>query len=449
MHGVRGPSRAHSTSAARVSGGRQRVRTAVTALIAVAAAMCPMAVSAQTVLSWTDVRARFATTNPTVQAGRIGLDESRAAEISAFLRPNPQWSVTLDQVGNTERGNVFSASTLGTTLSYLRERQHKRELRRDSAQSATAVALSTQADLERNLVFALRGAFVQVLQAKAFRALAQENLANYDQVLTLSRDRLQAGDIAQIDVDRLQLQRVTYESDVQMAEVNLRTAKIQLLRLLNDQTTPVERVDVAGAYEFTPPPQSLDELRRIALNVRPDLRTAMQAIDKARIDHRLALANGSTDPTFTIDAGFPSISQVFESYQPPLRQYVGVGVGIPLRLFDRNQGEQLRTELEISRAEKLADAARLQVFADVDTAYASMMSTAALLQPYKDRYLDQATRVRDTVTFSYQRGGASLIDFFQAQQEYRSVQVSYVNLIAAFLNAVNQVNLAIGQEVIQ
>ncbi len=408
----------------------------------------PAGAVAQTPLTWSEIRDRFRATNATLQAGRIGIDESRAAEVTAYLRPNPQWSLTLDQVGNTEDGNVFSASNLLTTVSYLHERQQKRELRRDSAERATDVATSAQADLERNLLFTLRSAFVQVLQAKAFRTLARANLANYDQVLGLSRDRLQAGDIAQIDLDRLQLQRVTYESDVQTADVNLRTAKIQLLRLLNDQTTPVDRFDVSGTFDFVPPTQPVDEFRRMALDGRPDLRASLQGIEKARIDNRLAVANGSVDPTISVDAGFPSISQAFLSYQPALHQYVGVGVGVPLRLFDRNQGEKLRTQLDITRNERLADATRLQVFSDVDTAYATVMSTLALLQPYKDRYLDQATRVRETVTFSYQRGGVSLVDFLQAQQEYRAVEVSYVNLIAAFLNAVNQLNLAVGREVI-
>ena len=405
--------------------------------------------AAQTVLTWPDVRARLQATNPTLLAGQIGIDESRATETTAYLRPNPLFSITLDQVGNTESGNIFSASTLSTAVSYLHERQHKRELRRDSAQGATAIATSAQADLERNLIFTLRAAFVQVLQAKAFRTIAQENLTNYDQVLGLSRDRLRSGDIAQIDLDRLELQRVTYESDVQTAEVNLRTAKIQLLRLLNDQTTPVEQFDVSGPFDFVAPAQPLDEFRRIALAVRPDLRAALQAIEKAKTDHQLAFANGSVDPTISVDAGFPSISQAYLSYQPPLHQFVGVGVGVPLRIFDSNQGEKRRTELDITRNERLADAARLLVYSDVDTAYATVVSTVTLLQPYKDRYLDQATRVRDTVTFSYQRGGASLVDFLQSQQEYRAVQVSFVNLVAAFLNAVNQLNMAIGQEVIQ
>jgi cobalt-zinc-cadmium efflux system outer membrane protein len=411
------------------------------------------AVGQTSALTWADIRDRFRATNPTLQAGQIGIEESKATEITAFLRPNPQCGLTLDQIGNTvstpdNPTNAFSAANLIANCSYLHERDHKRELRRDSAQGATAIAASAQSDLERNLLFTLRSAFVQMLQAKAFSTLAQDNLTNYDQVLGLSRDRFQAGDIAQIDLDRLELQRVTYESDVQTADVNLRTAKIQLLRLLNDQTTPVAQFDVSGPFDFTAPPQTLDDLHRTAFDIRPDLRAAVQAIDKAKVDNRLASANGSTDPTITVDAGFPSISQVFNSYQPPLRQYVGVSVGVPLRIFDSNQGEKLRTQLDITRSQRLADAARLQVFGDVDTAYATVVSTLTLLQPYKDRYLAQATRVRDTVTFSYQRGAVSLVDFLQAQQEYRAVQVSYVNLVAAFLNAVNQLNLAVGREVI-
>jgi cobalt-zinc-cadmium efflux system outer membrane protein len=402
--------------------------------------------AAQTALTWPDVRARFEANNPTLQAGQLGIEESKAAETTAYVRPNPQFSLTNDQI------NLFGQPTdplqnliTVASVSYLFERDQKRDLRRDSAQGATVIATSMQADLARNLLFTLRSAFVQVLQAKAFSALARDNLTTYDQVLSLSRDRLQAGDIAQIDLDRLQLQRVQYESDVQTADVNMRLAKLQLLRLMND-STPVDQFDVNGPFDFAPPAQTLDDLRKAALDTRPDLKAAMQAVDKAKIDHKLAVANGSTDPVLSVDAGFPQSPQ---SYTPSLNQYVGIGVSVPLRIFDRNQGEKARTQLDIDRNQKLSDAAQHQVFGDVDSAYATVMSAVALLQPYRATYLDEATRVRDTVTFSYQSGGASLLEFVQAQQEYRSVQISYVNLVAAFLNAVGQLNLAIGQEVIQ
>jgi cobalt-zinc-cadmium efflux system outer membrane protein len=402
---------------------------------------------AQTALSWQEIRARFEATNPTLQADEIGIDESKANEITAFLKPNPGLSMTADQMGHNDAGKPFADTITVFAAGYLHERQHKRELRQESAQKATAIAISGHADLDRTLVFTLRGAFIQVLQAKAALTLARDNLQFYDQMLTISRERRQAGDIAQIDLDRLELQRVQLEAAEQTADVNLRTAKIQLLMLLNDRT-PIDQFDVTGPFDFADVMPTLDELRQRALDTRPDLRVALQALAKAQTDHRLAIANGSTDPTFTVDVGLPVLSQIYQSYTVPLYEYAGVNVSIPLRLFDRNQGEKIRTELDITRNQRVADAARAQVFNDVDSAYATLISTVILLKPYRDQYLAQATRVRDIITYSYQRGGAALLDFLQAQQDYRSVQLNYVTLVGAYLASAAQLNLAVGQEVI-
>jgi cobalt-zinc-cadmium efflux system outer membrane protein len=266
--------------------------------------------------------------------------------------------------------------------------------------------------------------------------------------LKISQDRYKAGDIAQIDLDRLELQRVQFETDLQTAEVNLRTTRIQLLMLLNDKT-PVDQFDVVGLYEFNDQLAPLDQFRQIALDNRPDLKTALQSVDKAKTDHQLAVANGSTDPTFSLDLGFPSISQAYLSYQPPLREYVGVGVSIPLRVFDRNQGEKLRTQLDVDRNQKLLDATQAQVFSDVDSAYATVNSNLLLLRPYKSKYLGQAARVRDTMKFSYEHGGAALIDFLDALKEYRDTELNYLNLVGSYLTAASQLNLAVGREVLQ
>jgi cobalt-zinc-cadmium efflux system outer membrane protein len=123
-------------------------------------------------------------------------------------------------------------------------------------------------------------------------------------------------------------------------------------------------------------------------------------------------------------------------------------VSFPLRIFDRNQGEKQRTQLDIGRNQQLVEATRAQVFSDVDSAYATVISTGILLKPYRERYLKQATNVRDTIEFSYQHGAASLLDFLNAQADYRSVQVTYLNLIGSYLEAANQLNLAVGREVI-
>jgi len=400
---------------------------------------------AQKALTWQEVRDKFESANPRLRAGQMGIDESRAQEITAFLRPNPNFTLSTDGTQIAPFKGVwkpFLGTQFSPNLSYLHERQHKRELRLESAQKGTGIAISGQADLNRTLLFALRMAFIQTLQEKAIFDLAKENLSYYDHLLDVNRERYKAGAIAQVDLDRLELQRVQYESDLQTAEVNLRTAKIQLLALLNDRT-PVEQFDVTGPYDFSTQIASLEEVRQIALDARPDLKAAMEAIDKAQTDHKLAIANGSTDPTLSAWYTYnPSFNNPFA------HQTVGASVSIPLRIFDRNQGEKKRTELDIDRNEKLMEATRAQVFSDVDSAYATVNSTVILLQPYKDRYLQQASRVRDTIAFSYQHGAASLLDFLNAQAEYRRVQVNYLNLVASYLNATSQLNLAAGREVI-
>src|SRR5580693_8154670 len=303
----------------------------------------PQALPSQ-VWTWEQVKDRLELNNPTLLAGKLNISELQAQEITAHLRPNPQLTLLADQIDPFPGGpghGPFAYLLPSATVSYLHERAHKRELRTESAKMATAVGVSQQQDLERNLLFSLRGAFVGTLQAKAVLQVAKDNLEYYDHVLKVSRDRFQAGDIAQIDLDRLELQRVQYESDAQAAEVNLRTSKIELLMLLNDRT-PVEEMDAVGVFDFNDQVQSIDDYRRIAMDTRPDLQAAVQSVDKAVTDHKLAVANGSTDPTLSFDAG----------RNPPIDVYFGVGVSFPLRISDRNQGEKLRTQIDIKRNEK-------------------------------------------------------------------------------------------------
>jgi cobalt-zinc-cadmium efflux system outer membrane protein len=395
---------------------------------------------AQQALTWEQVRSRFEMNNPTLLAGRLNVRESKANEISAYLRPNPNLTITADQIDPFPGGpphGPFAYFLPVASVSYLHERERKRALRLESAEKATAIATSGQADLERTLLFDLRSAFVLTLQSKAVLEVARRNLTYYDKVLEVSGERFKAGDIAQVDFDRLELQRVQYESDLQTAEVNLRTAKIQLLTLLNDRT-PVAQFDVTGPFDFSETLPPLEEMRKIALDTRPDLKAALEAVDKAQTDHKLAMANGSTDPTFGFDFG----------RNPPIDAYFGVSVNIPLRIFDKNQGEKLRTQLDIDRNQRLLEAAQAQVFSDVDSAYATVNSNLILLHPYKTKYLQQAVRVRDTISFAYQNGGASLLDFLNAESEYRTVQLSYVNLVASYLTAASQLNFSVGQEVI-
>lgn len=387
-------------------------------------------------MGWEELRDRFKKNNPNLLAAEVFIRENKAIEITAGLRPNPVVNLSEDQFAffNGSPYRPTGATQLTHTLSYLVERRNKRGLRVQSAQLQTEVSKTDVMDLERQLMFTLRDSYIRVLQSKAVLELALENITAYDKVIEVNRERMRAGDIAKIDLSRVELGRVQFESDLINATVALRTAKIGMLSLLNEAIS-VDQFDVAGPYTDGVLVPSQDELRAKALAARPDLRSAATAIEKARNDNKLAWANGSTDPTLASD---------YARIGP--KNTMGVGVSFPIKIFDKNQGEKERTRLEIERLEKVKKSIEVTAVRDVDSAYAAVESVRALLGPYKERYLAQSAEVRDTVSFSYSKGGASLLELLDAQKSYRDTQVTYRNLIASFLAAVNQLSLAAGAD---
>jgi outer membrane protein, heavy metal efflux system len=421
---------------------KMRRSLAVACGLIVASAIAPV-VFAQQPLDWDQVRARFIASNPALKADADNIDEMKAEEITAYLRPNPQFTMLADGTQIAPHNGAWQP-TRGTyeqpNFSYLHERDHKRELRLESAQEGTRITQSQHEDLQRNMIFALRTAFVGTLQAKYILDLAKADLEYYDKIIDISRAMFKAGAIGQIDLDRIELLRVQYESEIENAIVNLRTAKIQLLQMLDDRT-PVDQFDVTGPFDFSDNLPPLDTYHDAALAARPDLQAALQTIQQSDTNHKLAISNGSTDPTF---ASWYTYNASTNNPNGP--QTLGVSVSIPLRIFDRNQGEKKRTLIDIDRAQQASEATRAQVFSDVDTAYELVRSNIALLKPYKEKYNDQALRVRDTVTFAYEHGGASLMDFLNAQSDYRQVQLAYAQLLGSYLTAEGQLSLAVGAE---
>ena len=413
-------------------------------VVAIVAALAQSLRGQTTVLSWEQIKTRFLTQNPSVLAGQTSVEESKANEITAGLRPNPQFNLSQDGLQLTPSAGTWRPLTgivITPGVSMLVERQNKRGRRVDSARLATSGAGSDQEDLQRTLLFAVRTAFLNTLQAKALVELTQASLQSYDQAIDANRTRFQAGDISELDFQRVEIQRVQFESDLASARVNVRTAKIQLLALLNDRTT-VDAFDVAGNFEYRESILQLPELRQTAVANRPDLRSAETAIEKAKADNRLAVANGTADPVIAAwYARNPSFNNPFDS------NTLGTSVSIPIRIFDRNQGEKTRTALEITRTGRLREALLAGIYRDVDSAYAAVESVRTLVRPFQDKYLQESSEIRDKVSFSYSQGNATVLEFLDAQKSYRDTQVAYVGLVGSYWSALAQLSVAVGQEV--
>ncbi len=281
----------------------------------------------------------------------------------------------------------------------------------------------------------MRQAFTALVLAKAAFKLATDNLKDYRHELDISNDRFKAGDIAKLDYERLDLQLAQYESDLASGEQNLVQAGDQLQTLLGYEK-PSITFEVVG--ELVPPPiaASLPELEQKALESRPDYQSAKFAVYAADANVKLAYANGTADPTLE---GEYDRSGTYNS--------AGFNVNIPLRVFDRNQGNKASGEFSAASSRLSELAIRNQVSSDVDQAWIGYTTSKGLSDRYNSHYVAEAKDVLDIAQFSYQHGGLALVDYLDALRDYRSTTSDALNSYAATWQAIHQVSYAAATDV--
>jgi cobalt-zinc-cadmium efflux system outer membrane protein len=352
--------------------------------------------------------------NPTLLSGQQHVIATKASEVTAGLRQNPNLTLSGTDVtlAANNPGNPYSYAA---NVSRLFERGQKRRWRLDLAHNTTDVTESQYRDTERQTILAVKQAFTQMLGAKAGLKIADDNLQGYRKTVELSKQRLDAGDISATDFDRIELQLAEFEADYDDANLNLVQSGAQLKMLLGIDT-PTPTFEITGTLD---PPQvilGLPEVEQRALAERPDYRAAQQSLRLAEANVKLAEAYGTTDPTL---AGEYDRSGNDNSG--------GFQVNLPLRLFDRNQGEKERTRYEAQSSRFAEIAARNQVINDVDQAWAAYETATAQSRRYNGHYLAQASRVRDNLEFSYRHGGSTLLDYLDALRDYRQTNLDALN----------------------
>jgi cobalt-zinc-cadmium efflux system outer membrane protein len=370
--------------------------------------------------------------NPTLRAQQFALESTKAGEVTAGLRPNPTMNFLAEQFGLPTTTPQYTIN-IGQPI----ELGGKRQRRIDSARAATRVAGYQLEDLRRLTILQVKTAFTGALIARELAALAEENLKTLDDTERLQRLRVEKGDLSELELLRIQVQRFTFERDAADARQALLAAKIAL-RTAAGETNIAPDFDVVGEIGFKEVPLDRTAVRRAALDHRPDLRASEADRERARADHRLARANAWWDITPQIE---------YQRIGPD--NTVGFGVSIPLRLFDRNQGEIARTQREIRRVDAVREAIALQVLAAVDTDLAAAATQRERVVRLRDVYLPKATQTRDTVDYAYRRGGVSLLDFLDAQRSYRETALAYLQALGAYLSAMYQLEADVGRDLTQ
>ena len=368
--------------------------------------------------------------NPTLRAQQFALEATKAGQITAALRPNPTMNFLAEQFkpGQAQQDGQYTVN-VGQPI----ELGGKRQRRIDSARATTRVAGYQLEDVRRQTILLVKTAFAGALIAREQLGLAEQNLKTLDDTERLQRLRVEKGDLSALELLRIQVQRFTFERDAADARQALAAAKIAL-RAAAGATNRAPDCDVVGALGFKEISLDRTLLMRQALDNRPDLRAAEADRERARAEHRLARANAWWDITPQVE---------YQRIGP--NNTIGVGFSLPLRIFDRNQGEIARTQAEIARVDAVREATALQVLAAVDTDLATAATQHARVLTLRDTYLPKATQARDTVDYAYRRGGVSLLDFLDAQRSYRETALAHLQALGAYLAAVYQLEADVGQ----
>jgi len=372
--------------------------------------------------------------NPVLRAARAHTSAVQAGEVSAALRPNPVFTSSNEDF-NPWNFDPANAQEFTQNVSFLIERGGKRQARINDARLTTSVANAVLSDAERQLDLQVKLAFVNYLLGSETLKLADDNLKGYAQVIEANQVRLNAGDISQTDFDRIKIEEASFQSDVLTARTSMLQARSQLAALLG--ISDATKLNVTG--QLSPPPVqgSLAQLQQAALQHRPDYLAAHQNVQKAEADLTLARANGATDV---------SVGPEYKRNGPD--NTFGVVFQLPLRVFDRNQGEKLRTSHELESSRYAEEAARLQVLSDVQQAWDAYQSALERHNLYTQDYLQRSRTVLERLTFSYQHGATSLLDYLDAIRSHRDVQLGALTADSQALAAIHQLSSATATELL-
>lgn len=375
--------------------------------------------------------------NHNLLAARTVIQQNKAEETTANLRPNPVL------VGDSQflplfQPSQFSADYIDNTaqfdlgVSYLFERGKKRQHRLQAAKDQTAVSRSMVADNERTLTFSVASQFINVELAESTLELATEDLKSFQKTVDIADARYKAGDIGEDDLLKIELQLLQFQTDVSAARLARVQGLSDLRQLLGYESVGPD-FDVAGSFDYLPVKGNLDDFQAKALQERPDLQAARLGITVA--DSQLALQKAVGKRDVTGQASYTHLSYSND---------VSLFGQIQLPIFDRNQGEIARAKYAITQAHEQEMFASGQVMTDVHDAYESLRANDEIVCLYRSGYLSEAQQSRDISQYAYSRGAASLIDFLDAERSYRTTELGYRQALASYLLAVEQLREAVG-----
>ncbi len=321
----------------------------------------------------------------------------------------------------------------------------KRGLRMQVADLALEAARKGQTDARRTLEGLLRQSYLQAVAARQALTTQKEAQITLAHVTDLNRARYQAGAISEVEVLKVETEKLNADQEVERAEQTLYAAKAQLAFLLGVRgRIPEFQVDPRLPAYAVPPAlrgATVASLLALAYRDRPDLAAAKLNLERAeasvRSSRRLRF------PDVELSAGISGQGSYASAINPPT---VSFGLTLTPPVFNRYRGEIAKAEADRTAQEAQFAKTQAQVLSEVQIAFTQFKSAQSRVERAAGGLLDHAKRTRDLVELQYQKGAASLLEYLDAQRTLISIRLDYESDLADYWQAVVLIGQAAGTE---
>ncbi|BFU93271.1 MAG: RND transporter [Nitrospira sp.] len=369
---------------------------------------------------------------------KYGIEFSKGQQITARLFPNPVASMGL--VSSPVQGRTLGNSgQIAPQIQQLFELAGKRGYRIESAEYGLQSAEAAFEDAVRQLSFAVKDAYYRVQLARRRLVLAEDNRDRFSRILEVNTIRFKKGYIAEVDLIRIRLQFIVFYSQVIQAIQEAQSARSDLRQLL--RVSPASDLDLTTELDYKRLDPDIVKLRAVAVDGRPDVRAKRSTLSQREAE--LKLARAYRIPDVTVGAGYGTQG----SHGPDNPNQMTFSLGMPLPLFNRNQGGIMQAEAAMQAAGADLGKTLNQVENQVDVAYRNLIESRRLVEAFRGGVLDDARSTIAIVERAYERGGVTLLDLLDAARTSRTIQQSYIEALFNYQRTVIQLESAVGQDI--
>jgi cobalt-zinc-cadmium efflux system outer membrane protein len=386
--------------------------------------------------------ARLLRDNLDLKSKSFEIPQADADILTAGLRANPilYSDVQCVPYGSFSRARPGGQTQYDINIMYPLDVSGKRRSRTLVACRAKRVLEAQFQNAVREEIDNLYTEFIDVLASRETVREAREAVAELETEPSAKNARNPQED------QRLEVQRESAEIALTEAEELYRSDLRALGALLKLTPAEAERLRVRGSlHDRSPAPLTGEPLLRLALGSRPDLAAYRLGIRRAEADVGLALANRHPDiyllyQPYTFQDDSPLGLKSAHSW--------GVGLGVPLPLFNRNQGNVRRARLNVSQALVELAAVEDRVELEVRQAERLYTITRTAVERIERSLLPKARAEHARVNALYLAGKADELAFLTAEHDFDQIVRQYRDTLVRHRRAMLRLNTAVGVRVL-